>query len=157
MTTTQVIGDLLGRGVIIAMFLTASSLLQLVMPGSVAVGVELVTQSLLISFYCFEYKTAAACIDTPTGLGLFEAQWIYQMGFGFPTAFALFLTKQLGSATFFLAFPVLTVMSLDEQGQGLLLMRDDRKAVSALPCFTWTIRLKNFLLGKLPWSKVKAD
>jgi hypothetical protein len=86
------------------------------------------TQSLLIAFYCFEYKTAAACIDTQTGLGLFEKQWVYFMGFGFPTTLALFLTKQLGSSVFFLVFPLLTVISLDEEGCGLLLVREERKA-----------------------------
>jgi hypothetical protein len=46
------------------------------------------------------------------------------MGFGFPTTVGLFLTKKLGSSVFFLAFPLLTVMSIDEEGCGLLLVLD---------------------------------
>jgi hypothetical protein len=39
--------------------------------------IEIFTQALLTAFYCFEYKTAAAGVDTPTGLTLFEKQWVY--------------------------------------------------------------------------------
>lgn len=94
-----------------------------------------------------QYKTAAGCIDTQTGLGLFEKQLVYFMGFGFPTTLGLFLSKQLGSSVFFLVLPLLTVMSLDEDGCGFLLVREERKAKFQLPCFSWTIEAKNWLLG----------
>lgn len=78
--------------------------------------VELVTQSLLHAFYCFEYKTAAAGIDTPRGLAFFEKQWVYQAGFGFPFTLVLYLTKSVGSSVFFIFFPLLVVISCDEKG-----------------------------------------
>jgi hypothetical protein len=59
----------------------------------------------------------------------------------------MFATKSLGSSVFFLVFPLLTIISLDEEGQGLLLFRDERKAKFQLPCFTWTIHVKNYVLG----------
>lgn len=64
MTTTQLIGDLVARAVVIAVFLTISGLMQWTQHRYIATIIELMTQSLLIAFYCYEYKTAAACIDT---------------------------------------------------------------------------------------------
>lgn len=78
--------------------------------------IELVTQSLLISFYCYEYKTAAAGIDTSHGLAMFEKQWVYQTGFGFPFTLCMYLTKSVGSSVFFVVFPLLVVVSCDETG-----------------------------------------
>jgi uncharacterized membrane-anchored protein YitT (DUF2179 family) len=66
------VGDLLGRAVIIAMFLSASGLIQFFLPNLLATLVDVISQALLISYYCFEYKTAAASMNTPTGLALFE-------------------------------------------------------------------------------------
>lgn len=89
---------------------------------------ELALQALLIAFYCFEKKVEDAQMDIKTGLRLFEKQWFYQMGFGLPTILFIFYTKHLGSSMYFFIFPIINVMSIDEDGQGLLLTHQDRQA-----------------------------
>ena len=72
MTPKDLASDLVSRTIIITLYLLMCQFLCSVTVSWVATLIELVTQSLLISFYCFEYKTAAAGIDTPSGLALFE-------------------------------------------------------------------------------------
>jgi hypothetical protein len=78
--------------------------------------IEIFTQSLLTAFYCYEYKSVAAGMDTKTGLLTFEKQWIYWFGFGFPFAATQYCFKAIGSSVFFVIFPFLVIISLDEQG-----------------------------------------
>ena len=77
MTPKDLLSDLFARTIIITIYLLLCTFLQKVTVTWFSTLIELVTQSLLIAFYCFEYKTAAAGIDTPHGLALFEKQWIY--------------------------------------------------------------------------------
>ena len=120
--------DLVVRAVLIVGFLITAGFLQWTQPPAVGIVIELMSQSLLNACYCFEYKTASASINTSIGYRVFEQQWVYHMGFGFPITLGLFMTKHLGSSIFFLVFPVITVMAMDEEGQGLLIMREERRA-----------------------------
>jgi hypothetical protein len=47
---------------------------------------------------------------------LFENQWEYFSGFGLPFTLLLYLCKEMGSSLFFLFFPLMVVISLDEDG-----------------------------------------
>ena len=143
------LSDLFARTIIITIYILLCTFLQKVTVEWFSALIELVTQSLLIAFYCFEYKTAAAGIDTEHGLALFEKQWIYQTGFGFPFAFVLYLTKSLGSSVFFVVFPLLVVISCDEKGQDLLLLRADRKTTIEFHLFSISMRLKDYVLDVL--------
>jgi len=69
--------DLISRTVVITVFVVSSQIVCLCLSKPLSALLEIFTQSLLTAFYCFEYKTAAAGVDTPTGLHLFEKQWIY--------------------------------------------------------------------------------
>ena len=127
MTTKDLMSALFARTVIITIYILLCQFLQNVTVPWFSTLVELITQSLLIAFYCYEYKTAAAGIDTPKGLAMFEQQWVYQAGFGFPFTLVMYLTKSVGSAVFFVVFPLLVVISCDEKGMGLLLVNEERK------------------------------
>ena len=116
MTPKDLLSDLFARTVIITIYILLSSFLCSVTVPWFSTFVELLTQSLLLAFYCFEYKTVAASIDTLHGLVLFERQWVYQAGFGFPFTLIMYLTKSIGSSVFFVVFPLLVVISCDEKG-----------------------------------------
>jgi len=146
MTPKDVMGDLVARTVIITIYLILCKILCAVTKPWLSTLIELATQSLLIAFYCFEYKTAAASIDTPTGLNLFERQWVYQTGFGFPFTLVMYLTKSVGSSVFFVVFPLLVVISCDENGQGLLLVRTERKTDIKFHLFSLAMQLKDYFL-----------
>jgi len=146
MTPKDLMGDLVARTVIITIYMILCQLLCAVTKPWLATIIELATQSLLIAFYCFEYKTAAAGIDTPTGLNLFERQWVYQTGFGFPFTLVMYLSKSLGSSVFFVFFPLLVVISCDENGQGLLLVRNERKTDIKFHLFSIAMQLKDKFL-----------
>lgn len=77
MTPKDLVSDLVSRTIIITIYLLISQFLCSITVSWVSALIELLTQSLLIAFYCFEYKTAAAGIDTPNGLAMFEKQWVY--------------------------------------------------------------------------------
>jgi hypothetical protein len=156
MTRKQYARDLAVRALLLVIYLTTTSFIQWTQPHVIGVMIELAAQSLLNAAYCFEYKTAAASIDTPIAYGLFEKQWVYQLGFGFPITLGLFLTKHLGSSIFFLVFPLMTVMSMDEQGYGLIVIREDRNALFKLPCFTWVVDVKNTIFGAVA-QRIKIE
>ena len=82
----DVLADLITRTVVVVTFLLSIQITQFCLSKTFGDLLEIASQALLVSFYCFEYKTAASGVDTPTGLILFEKQWIYQLGFGFPFA-----------------------------------------------------------------------
>lgn len=92
--------------------------------------------SLLHAYYCYEYKTGLMDISLNQSLEEFEAQWAYYGGFGFIFTLTLFLLQDVGSSTFFLLFPLMVVVSLDENGQGLLAFKKCRYSENSLPIFT---------------------
>ena len=149
MTAKDVACDLVGRTLIIAIFISICNILCLITISPVSNLINVFSQALLFAFYCFEYKTASAGIDTPTGLRLFESQWIYFMGFGFPAALVLYLTNYLGSSIFFLIFPLLVVISLDECGFGLKLVNNQRKTNINLHLFSISMKIKDVILDKV--------
>ena len=79
-------------------------------------AVEIFFYSLLHAYYCYEYKTAAMDLKVLQSITLFEHQWEYFLGFGFIFTVFLFLCKEIGSSLFFLFFPVMVMISLDENG-----------------------------------------
>lgn len=87
---------------------------------------ELFLYSMLHSYYCYEYKTAAMELDFTTSILFFEQQWSYYCGFGFIFTTILYLWKEVGSPLFFLFFPIMVVISIDEDGQGLKAYNEDR-------------------------------
>jgi len=149
MSAKQLASDLVGRTMQITIYIILCNLICAAATPSVGAFVEILTQSLLISFYCFEYKTAAAGIDTPVGLALFEKQWIYFFGFGFPFTLTMWLLKSIGSSVFFLFFPFLVMLSIDENGQGLQLVRTERKTHYRFPLFSYAMEIKLYLLDML--------
>lgn len=88
--------------------------------------VECFLYSMLHSYYCYEYKTTVMELDFITSIAFFESQWSYYCGFGFAFTMVLYLWKEVGSSLFFLFFPLMVVVSLDENGQGLLAYEEDR-------------------------------
>lgn len=99
--------------------------------------VEVFLYSMLHAYYCYEYKTAVMELDLESGIAYFESQWAYYCGFGFLFTMGLYLFKEVGSSLFFLFFPLMVMISLDEGGQGLLAFSEERicKAFS-VPLFT---------------------
>ena len=71
------------------------------------------------------------------------------MGFGFPAALVLYLTNYLGSSIFFLIFPLLVVISLDECGFGLKLVKNQRKTDINLHLFSISMKIKDVILDKV--------
>jgi hypothetical protein len=101
-----------------------------------------------MSFYCYEYKTAAAGFDSTQALLEFEQQWAYFLGFGITFASVQFYLKWLGSAVFFVAFPFYVIIAMDPVGQGCV-PKAQKKRISQthLPIFTVCLRIKQLLLG----------
>ena len=58
----------------------------------------------------------------------------------------MYLTKSVGSSVFFVAFPLLVVISCDEKGQGLLLVREERKTQIDFHLFSLSMQLKDYVL-----------
>ena len=98
--------------------------------------VEVFLYSILHAYYCYEYKTALMDLDLLSSIAYFEAQWAYYCGFGFLFTMVLYLCKEVGSSLFFLFFPLMIVISLDENGQGLLPFRVERDCPFTIPLFT---------------------
>jgi len=86
--------------------------------------VELLMFSILHSYYCYEYKTTRLEMDLVSSLGYFESQWAYFCGFGSFFTVLLYLFKDVGSSLFFLVFPLMVIISLDEEGSGLLAYKE---------------------------------
>lgn len=149
MTGRDVLVDLVERTVVILIYQVSSQVLCMCVSWPIAAVIEIFAQGLLVSFFCFEYKTAAAGIDTPTCLNIFEKQWAYFFGFGFPFAATQFYFKAIGSSIFFVFFPLLVIISLDENGMGLLIkdVNGARTTDFCLPIFTYALLAKKKLLG----------
>lgn len=77
MGTKDVLKDLFTRTQIMVIYVIACQVVTFCLSGPLAAVFEIVNQSLLTAFYCFEYKTAASGVDTKSGLKIFESQWIY--------------------------------------------------------------------------------
>eukprot|EP00347_Sterkiella_histriomuscorum_P000207 403376772 len=92
--------------------------------------------SLLHAYYCYEYKTTLMDINLTQSIDEFEKQWAYFGGFGFLFTLILYVFQDVGSSTFFLFFPLMVVISLDEHGQGLLAFKKGRYSTFSLPIFT---------------------
>ena len=61
----------------------------------------------------------------------------------------MYLTKSVGSSVFFVVFPLLVVISCDEQGQGLLLIQEERKTHIKFHLFSISMELKDWVLDLL--------
>ena len=81
-----------------------------------SVILEVFLYSVLNSYYCYDYKASLLEIDTEMSLELFERQWVYFFGFGFPFTVFMYMMKDVGSSLYFLFFPFMIVLSMDEQG-----------------------------------------
>ena len=111
--------DLIQRTIIISIYLGLASIMTLIMKFlSPFIGglVEVFLYSILHAYYCYEYKTTLMEIDFLSSIAYFESQWAYFSGFGFIFTMALYLFKEVGSSLFFLFFPLMVVISLDEDG-----------------------------------------
>ena len=91
-----------------------------------SVILEVFLYSVLNSYYCYDYKASLLEIDTEMSLELFERQWVYFFGFGFPFTVFMYMMKDVGSSLYFLFFPFMIVLSMDEQGQGILPYQEKR-------------------------------
>jgi hypothetical protein len=101
-----------------------------------------------MSFYCYEYKSVAIGYDSTESLLVFEKQWLYWFGFGFPFALTQYYFKMLGGSVFFVWFPFLVILSMDKHGVGWQVnARDDRVAPVPMPIFTFCLHLKQTLLN----------
>ena len=61
----------------------------------------------------------------------------------------MYLTKSIGSSVFFVVFPLLVVISCDEKGQGLLLVKEERKTKIEFVLFSWAMQMKDWVLDVL--------
>jgi hypothetical protein len=94
-----------------------TSLAKRLLIGPVLGGlVELFLYSILHSYYCYEFKTALMEMDFLSSVAYFEAQWPYFWGFGSVFTLGLYVFKEVGSSLFFLFFPIMVMISLDEEG-----------------------------------------
>ena len=114
----------------------ANIALRLLFNNFIAAVSSIFLYSLLHAYYCYEYKTALMDISLNQSLEEFEAQWAYYGGFGLLFTLILFFLQDVGSATFFLLFPLMVVVSLDDNGQGLLAFKKSRYSPNSLPLFT---------------------
>ena len=61
----------------------------------------------------------------------------------------MYLTKSVGSSVFFVVFPLLVVVSCDEKGYGLLLVREERKTSIQFHLFSISMQMKDLVLDVL--------
>ena len=148
MNGKELVQDLIGRTITILIITMTTNLLKNIAIEEAGIAFEIFVQSLLVSFYCYEYKTAASSIDTAAGLHLFEKQWIYFFGFGLPFAIFQFCLKRFGQCVFFFMFPFLVMISVNEKGMGLNLVSESRLVSPnfVLPIFTCASKAKGVLL-----------
>ncbi|TNV78259.1 hypothetical protein FGO68_gene12694 [Halteria grandinella] len=157
--------DLIQRTSIITIYMIMTSLIvtvcKLMLIGPFLAGiVEVFLYSILHSYYCFEYKITVLDVDFLSSLVYFEAQWAYMSGFGFLFTMLLYLFKQqVGSSLFFLFFPLMVAVSLEESGQGLLAYKEERVAqsVSSIPVLTMAYYPHRWLLRKINAYVTKHD
>ena len=74
---------------------------------------SLIYTSWAIAFYCFDYKWTLQGWDLQKRLLVFQAHWVYMLGFGMPCALILmFLPQFLGYGIYALTFPVCMILSI---------------------------------------------
>ena len=61
----------------------------------------------------------------------------------------MYLTKSVGSSVFFVFFPLFVVISCDEKGYGLLLVNKSRETWIEFQLFSWSMKIKDFVLDVL--------
>lgn len=61
----------------------------------------------------------------------------------------MFLNKSVGSSVFFVVFPLMVVISCDEIGQGLLLVKEERKSNIKFHLFSMSMQLKEYCLDQI--------
>jgi etoposide-induced 2.4 mRNA len=107
--------DLIQRTLIITIYLVMTKIATL-MGSGLYLGqlVEIFMFSILNAYFCYEYKTTMMEMDLISSIGYFEAQWAYFCGFGSFFTVLLYLFKDVGSSLFFLVFPIMVIISLDE-------------------------------------------
>jgi hypothetical protein len=70
------------------------------------------------------------------------------VGFGFPFAFTQWWFKGIGSSVFFVVFPFLVVISLDEDGTGWQVEPHKDRMSTSLPVFSACFKVKDFMLSR---------
>ena len=55
----------------------------------------------------------------------------------------------MGSSVFFVVFPLFVVISCDEKGYGLLLVNKSRETWIEFRLFSWSMKIKDFVLDVL--------
>ena len=78
---------------------------------------------------------------------MFEKQWVYWFGFGFPFAATQYYFKGIGSSIFFVVFPLLVILSLDPNGVGWEVEPvESRIAKINFPIFSLALKAKQYVL-----------
>ena len=112
--------DMIQRPIIITLYLVLIGFVvffsKMIFGQVFSVILEVFLYSVLNSYYCYDYKASLLEIDTEMSLELFERQWVYFFGFGFPFTVFMYMMKDVGSSLYFLFFPFMIVLSMDEQG-----------------------------------------
>lgn len=93
-------------------------------------------QSLLNSYFCFEYKANQRGWNTKKSTKVFEKQWIYFFGFGFVFSFSVeLLLPKVDLFFFYLLFPLLICLSILPGGCKMDVFDMSRRANIQLPLF----------------------
>ena len=58
----------------------------------------------------------------------------------------MYLTKSIGSSVFFVVFPLLVVVSCDEDGYGLVLSKEERRTEIGFGIFSLAMQFKDSFL-----------
>uniref|UniRef100_A0A7S2S439 Etoposide-induced protein 2.4 n=1 Tax=Mucochytrium quahogii TaxID=96639 RepID=A0A7S2S439_9STRA len=75
--------------------------------------ISLAYTSWAIAFYCFDYKWTLQGWELQKRLRVFQANWVYMLGFGMPCALlTMFLPQFLGYGIYALTFPVCMIISI---------------------------------------------
>ena len=135
----QLISYLLNRIIMIGFFQIQSSLFSL-LPFPFGKLLFFIHCSLLHSYYCFEYITAALNMRLKTTIEIFEYNWAYFIGFGL--SFTMIILKwpgMISSGIFCFLFPFLVLTSVPAE-----INLNKRRGIR-LPIFTVSLYLTNKL------------
>lgn len=107
------------RNIIVFVYLISAGVLVSILKGislKFGVSLQLFANSIIYSFYCFDFKIAAIGLSTEQSILFFESNWSYYSGFGFVfTVSIYFLPFLLNSGLFSLLFPILICLSVDSE------------------------------------------
>ena len=106
------------RNIIVIVYLVCATvivkLLEVLPYQFISTTFQLFTLSWLYSFYCFDYKIADLGLGTEKSIMIFESNWSFYAGFGFPfTLIIYFFPGLINSGLFALLFPILVCMSIE--------------------------------------------